>query len=53
MMLFMQPQFTASSAAISLVSSHLHANTANANRGSKRTTWYRALADQATWSPIG
>lgn len=50
MSLFMQPKFVASSAAFKLISAHAHANTANA---SKRTAWYRALADQGTWSQIG
>lgn len=50
MLLFMQPQFMASSAAISLISAHSHVNTAAT---SKRTAWYPAFADQATWSPIG
>lgn len=53
MLLFMQPKKVASSAAFELISSHSHANTAVANRGSKQTTWYPAFADQATWSPIG
>lgn len=30
-----------------------HAATATANRASKRTTWYPAFGDQATWSSIG
>jgi len=53
MLMFMQRQSVASSAAFSLVSAHSHANTAAANRASKRTAWYLAFADQATWSPIG
>lgn len=53
MLLFMQPQFMAFSAASVLISAHAHANTAVANRASKRTAWYPAFADQATWSPIG
>jgi hypothetical protein len=49
-MLCMQPKFVASSAAF-IQNAHLsHANTATA---SKRTAWYGAFADQATWSPIG
>jgi len=50
MSLFMQSQLVASSAAFMLISAHSHANTAAA---SKRTAWYPAFADQATWSPIG
>lgn len=50
MSLFMQPQLVASSAAFVLISAHAHANTPTA---SKRTAWYLAFADQATWSPIG
>lgn len=50
MSLFMQPQLVASSAAFMRTSTHSHANTRTA---SKRTAWYRALADQATWSQIG
>ena len=53
MLMFMQPQQVASAAAFTLVSAHSHANTATANRASKRTAWYPAFADQATWSPIG
>jgi hypothetical protein len=50
MLLFMQPKFVASSAAFMQISAHSYANTGAA---SKRTVWYRAFADQATWSPIG
>lgn len=50
MKLFMQPQLVASLAAFTLISAHAHVNTATA---SKRTAWYRAFADQATWSHIG
>lgn len=54
MSLFMQSQLVASSAAFMDISLHSHANTAvAANRASKRTAWYPAFADQATWSPIG
>lgn len=50
MSLFMQSQLVASSPAFMFVSAHSHANTPTA---SKRTAWYLAFADQATWSPIG
>lgn len=50
MSLFMQPKFVASSASFMPISAHAHANTPTA---SKRTVWYRALADQGTWSHIG
>ena len=50
MKLSMQPKFVASSAAFKLISARAHANTTTA---SKRTAWYRALADQGTWSQIG
>ena len=53
MLSFMQPQPVAISAAFMRNSAHSHANTAAANRASKRTAWYPAFADQATWSPIG
>ncbi|HEY3292891.1 MAG TPA: hypothetical protein VGJ85_04590 [Candidatus Nanopelagicaceae bacterium] len=53
MSLFMQSQLVASSAAFMDISAHFHANTSVANLASKRTAWYPAFADQATWSPIG
>lgn len=51
MSLFMQSQLVASSAAFMDISALSHANTVAAT--SKRTAWYPAFADQATWSPIG
>ncbi len=53
MLKFMQPQSLALSAAIAHLFARTHANTAAANGASKRTAWYPAFADQATWSPIG
>jgi hypothetical protein len=50
MLLFIQPKFVAHSAAFMQISALSHANTGAA---SKRTAWYPAFADQATWSPIG
>jgi hypothetical protein len=54
-LLFMQPKFVASFAAFMQISASAQANTAHVNTGaaSKRTAWYPAFADQATWSPIG
>ncbi len=53
MSLFMQSQLVASSAAFMDISALSHAKTSVTNRASKRTAWYPAFADQATWSPIG
>ena len=55
MSLFIQPKFVASSAAFMQISAPVQGNNAHANTetASKRTAWYLAFADQATWSPIG
>ncbi len=46
--------FTATSAvAPSATSFHSHSYAATANRASKRTAWYPAFGEMATWSPIG
>lgn len=57
MLSFMQPKFVASSAAFMQIPASVQGKTAHANtpanHAAKRTAWYLAFADQATWSPIG